>query len=203
MDPNILLTGAPSTVEVGGVSVPIDTSWRTGIYVLKTIDNPNLGEKESIDRVLRAYFMDENDLFPKIVVDNIGKALRAVQLFLNFNEPKRPKIQGTSVGESKLRRWDWDWDAQRLIADFDREYQINLVDPTLEMHWWEFWSRYLNLSDTSATMRAISIRATEETKDMSADEKRRLRKQKAAVLLPARTEEEAKRLTEFVWSIDV
>lgn len=199
MQPNILYNKMPSTVMVGGISVPIKTDYRTGIRVLKIADDPELDEREKVYLILLNYYAEDGTIPPRIL-EHQEEAIEKALLFLNFNEARPPKVAGIPV--SKERTWDWDWDAKRVLADFHREYSIDLSDPQVDMHWWNFYSRFKGLSDTSQTMNAVSIRGTQPNKDMSSAEKKRLKAQKASVLLPARTEEEAQRLTKFVWSLD-
>lgn len=197
MNPNTILADAPSTVIVGGVPIPIQTDFRTGIRVMKAVDDSTLEEREKLYVVLVNYYGID---LPEIVLRNQEEAVEKALFFLNFNEPRKPKIQGVPI--SKDRTWDWDWDARRLIADFHREYGIELADPNTKMHWWDFYGRFKGLSDTSQTVYAISIRGTVPHKDMSAAEKKRLKLQKAELMLPARTEEEAEKLTNFVWGLE-
>lgn len=205
MNPNILLKNAPLTVDVGGVSVPIATDHRTGIRVLQMLDDPLMTSKQKYRLLLVNYYkrgVDEegNILVDPVVLDNAQEALAAAISFLNFNEEKPPPLKGRKDPIPLIRTFDWDMDAGRIIADFVREYGIDLARPKeeFEMHWWRFYSLFLNLSNTSATMTAISIRGTVPDKDWSDQQKEVLKRQQAKLLLPARTKEEAMQLTKFV-----
>lgn len=205
MDPNVLLSEAPSTVIVGGASVSIDTHWRTSVRVLRDMDDPTIDRDDKVRHLLAAYYAvgaKGGKRIPRAVLANAKEAVDKAAAFLNLNEPKKPRSlqRGASKG---VRTFDWDHDARLVIADFQREYGLDLTDPALEMHWWRWWSLFRGLSDTSRTIRAISIRGARPTKGMTKAEKGRLEEMQRELLLPARTEEEARRLTEFVWSVDV
>lgn len=204
MDPNILLTSAPSTVKVGGFSVDINTSWRTGVKVMQAIEDVNLSEKDQQLALLMLYFGFQSEskvALRKPAVEHPDEAIEAALLFFNFNEPKQPKSPTVAAPDSSavFRSWDWDLDAWRVIADFRREYQINLTDDNLQMHWWDFWSLFRGLCDTSNSMNVIAIRGATPDPKMSSEEKNELRKRQEAVMLPPRTKEEAEKIGNFLW----
>jgi len=200
MEPNILLQEAPSTVEVGGALVKINTDFRVGIQALKAIEDPTTDEYRRIGKLVDLLYAQEG-VIPQQVLQHGKESIEKALLFLNFNEPQRPRMLGVDRPRAMLRDWDWDWDAPRLLADFQREYHIDLVDPTLEMHWWRFWSLFRNLSDTSATMHAISIRGT-SLDGLDGRERERIRRLQSSVLLPARTEKEAMAITASFYGVE-
>lgn len=73
------------------------------------------------------------------------------------------------------------------------------------MHWWRFWSLFRGLSESSQTMEAIRIRgAIPDEKKMGREAVAQLMRQKAALMLPARTQEEAMQLTNlrYRWALE-
>ena len=125
------------------------------------------------------------------------EALDASLAFFNFNEPRRPSTPRQKRLEH-IRAFDWDWDAYRVIADFQRFYGIDLTDARLRMHWWRFWSLFRGLGDGSNTMETMRIRTAEEEK-LSGEERSALRERKQMVMLPARTREEVERNRDLRW----
>lgn len=204
MKPNILLAEAPSSVLVGGARVPINASWRNGVKSMQIADDPALDEPAKATAMLAVWFGRPEGgriALPEAARDPEA-ALSAALSFFNLGEPQPPR-RPSAGGRGGARLWDWDYDAPRAIADFQREYRIDLADPGLRMHWWRFWSLFRGLSDSSCTMRAMAIRGARPEDAGSDDGRKRLLEQQRAIALPARTEEEARRLTNLMWGLDV
>lgn len=186
---------APSTVDVGGVLVPINTDFRTWLSIWKVVENAKEEDWLKGAAILILAFSDEGPSPTPYeqIKDKPDDALRSALGFLERSDPgdeKRP-LTNTQKRLARKRLIDWDWDAQSVISDFEREYAINLLDPAIDLHWWRFMSLFNGLSDTSKTMNTIRIRAADlDDKKLSAREKRVLREQKQMVMLPARTREE-------------
>lgn len=191
MATNQLVRTLPSTVSVGGFVIPIETSYKIWIQVWQIQERPDLEATKKIFGILYLAYPDES---MPVVSQNKDEALEAALKFLDRTlgdtTPPRPLTQREKRIKD-MRLFDWDWDSARVIADFMREYNIDLADDQ-DMHWWRFMSLFNGLSDTSATMEAISIRAADiDAKGMSSEQKKHLRERKASLLLPARTEKEA------------
>lgn len=208
MRPNVLLHAAPSSVMVGGAEVPIATSFRAGIRAMQAADDPELDKRQTATALLTIYFGQPSKVggmrrivLPPEVTAAPADALDAAVSFLNFNEPPKPRRASAGVAP-EARMWDWDYDAPFIIADFRREYGVNLVDPGLEMHWWEFWPLFRGLGDTSLTMVAMAVRGA-DPKKLKGEERARLIARQRELALPARTEEERLRLTSLLWGLDV
>ena len=210
MDPNILLEQAPSAVTVGGACVPLSTAHRTGIQVMRLVDDPSVGDEEKARALLFLYFgrvegRTGSLALPDPVAELPQEALEAALAFFNLNEPRPPEAPGTRP-PAGTRVFDWDWDADRVIADFQREYALDLTDGGLRLHWWRFWSLFRNLGESSLTMQAVSVRgAVPDEKKMGREAVENLMKRKCALMLPARTEEEARQLTNlrYRWALQV
>lgn len=179
---------------VAGISVPIDTDFRTWVQVWKIRESANDGWKKAFAILTLVYPLAEHrQLIANNYEEALSKALDFLNRTLGDNTPERPPTRSEKRLRG-LRLLDWDYDASRVVADFMREYGIDLTDGDLDMHWWRFMALFNGLSDQSATMEAIAIRAADiDDKNLSGDAKRRLRERKTALMLPARTEEEATR----------
>ena len=209
MDPNIVLGRAPSSVKVGGAPVSIATSFRAGIRAMQAADDPALGDAGRAQAILLVYFgrgavhdgVRRIELPDAVNADPPG-ALQAALGFLNLNEPQKPKRMLGKAAAKGARLWDWDYDAPRVIADFQREYGIDLTDPALDMHWWRFWPLFRGLGDSSLTMTTMAARGADPS-EYEGDARRRLVERQRELALPARTEEERLRLTSLLWGLDV
>lgn len=202
MQPNILLQGTPSTVEVDGVPVPINCDWRTGIRAMQAMDDPHLDQNDKARVIIALYYgrWDKGRFSIPEAARTVAAMESAVRFFA-LCEPRKPEGAPGSPSASRARLWDWDFDAPRVIADFQREYGIDLTEPKLEMHWWRFWSLFRELSDTSKTMQAIGIRGARPSRNMGENEKKQLLERQRELALPARTEDEALKLTNMIWEI--
>jgi hypothetical protein len=90
-------------------------------------------------------------------------------------------------------------DQRRLVADFQREYGLDLTDAACDMHWWRFMALFEGLGDTSRTMTAVGIRATDISSKLPPEEQKRLRDLKKLYELPLRTKEEALARDAAIW----
>lgn len=199
MNPNILLSAPPASVRVGEDDVAINYSHRVGIQVMRLMDDVARSDSDKLHVLLFLYFGKKTYSgtlgLPEAVVASPARAVEAAVLFFNLAEPRPPDTLGSKVF-SGMRLFDWDWDAGRVLADFQREYGIDLSDGSLRMHWWRFWSLFQSLSEDSQTMRAISVRgAVPNEKEMGRAGVEDLMRRKMALMLPARTLEEAAQLT--------
>lgn len=190
MKRGILTAKMPSTVDVGGFSLPVDTSWRTWVDVWRITDNPTKESWKKGLAILALAFPDREAY--SVATKHPEEAFEAVMGFLvRGNDQEKRPLTAREKKLSKVRTFDWDYDDSRVVSDFEREYNIDLTDPALDMHWWRFMALFDGLSDTSTTIEAIRIRAADmDAKGMSKEEKRYLRERKIALMLPARTREE-------------
>lgn len=205
MDPNVLLYEPPRTVSICGGSVRIRAEYRVWIGVQELIEDPAIPRDALGGLILRAVFSrreGEDAICPYDAARSHPEdALAAALAFYNFNEPQRP-LTARQRKTARIRSFDWSWDAHLVIADFQREYGIDLTDSSLRMHWWRFWSLFRGLGDGSRTMTAIAIRTADEGK-LPKEARAELREKKQALLLPARTREEVERNRSLRWGQDV
>lgn len=191
-----LTGGLPDSVEVCGEPVSVDTDWRVWVDVWRLMDDvASDSSKRAIAVLALAYPRSGESPTPfELAAQNPNAALEAALAFLErkqAGQPKRPETKSQRRNKGK-RLFDWDWDAERIVSDFEREYSIDLTDPELHMHWWRFMALFNGLSDKSQTMNAISTRAADlGDKRLGKEERRILRERKLAYMLPARTKEEA------------
>lgn len=182
---NILVSPLPATVEVGGASVPIRTGYRIGIQVARAADS-GLADALVAGTILRLYYADA-------VPEQRAAALDAAMEFHRLGQPV-PKRR------TRARRLlDWDHDAGMVLADFRREYGIDLADASTRMHWWVFMAYFNNLSADSQTKNAIYYRQASRPRDMSPAEAKRFSAMKKAYALPPRTVHDAEADEAAMW----
>ena len=191
-----LTGGLPSALKVDGKLIPIHTDWRVWIDVWRLVDNPTADKSAKVVAILALIFPREGESptpFER-ALKSPEAALIAAMDFLarkRDGEQTRPKTARERGVEMKWHL-DWDYDADRLIADFEREYRIYQTNPETRLHWWRFMALFGGLSDTSQMIDAIRTRAADlSDKGLSKEARSSLKERKIAVMLPARTKEEA------------
>ena len=171
---SIIGHGLPSAVDVGGRAVPINTSHHCGVRVGAILDDPTVADPVARAAVLGNYFgglPDADALF------------EAAIRFYRRGEPV-PKRAGKRRRPGP-RVFDWEADAGRLVADFQRFYGLDITDPSLHIHWWRFVALFDGLpGDTSQTMQAVGVRARDLSDCGSREGRQLLHAQKKAVALP-------------------
>jgi hypothetical protein len=167
---NILVSPLPRAVPVGGTSVPLKTGYRTGIQVVRVAES-TLSDALKAGAILRLYFGDR-------VPEDTAAALEAAMDFHRLGEePPRRRSR---------RLLDWDHDAGMILADFRREYGIDLADEGTQMHWWVFMAYFANLSNDSETKTAMYYRNTPRPRDLAGADAKRFGALKKAYALPPR-----------------
>lgn len=184
---NILASPLPATVDIGGASVPIRTGYRHGIQVARVADS-GMDPVIVAATILRIYLVEP----PR----GIEAALDACMRF------HRGGADEPSGGGSGARLLDWDHDAGRILADFRREYSIDLADPATDMHWWVFLALLSGLSPEAELSRAMHWRDATKPKGMKGEEARQWDRMKKAYALPPRTTQEAISREAAMWGDD-
>lgn len=184
---NIICNGVPSTIEVCGTAHKIETGFRTWIQIARLLES-DLDPSVKISAAIAKCFGE--------VISPVDAAYEAAILFLNADKIDWSADTGK---KSYTKSFDWDVDQKALVADFEREYGIDLTDPAINMHWWRFLALFGGLSDTSKTMQARGYRTVEIPHGASDAEKNRLRELKKAYALPAKTREEAIAQEREIW----
>lgn len=169
---DMILSGAPSTIDVGGVPYECDTSHRTWLRISLML------EDRGVDERIKAYLLGRN-AFPSHVDahGNVPRELtspEAVEACARFLSCGRSQ-KGRSARHGEPERvFSWSDDAPRIVADFQRFYGIDLTDPATVLHWWRFMALFDGLGDGSATMRVVGYRTAKPPKGASEEERRRI-----------------------------
>lgn len=176
---------------IDGKRVAIRTGFRTWIRIWK-IRESDLKDQVKLFTMLNLAYSKESI---EEIKDQLAPAITEVLNFLSRktgdDTPDRPLTKREKRLNNK-RLFDWDFDASKIVSDFQREYQIDLTNPETKMHWWRFMALFTGLSDTSSIMNTIAIRGADlNDKSLSKEQKKHLREQKQSVMLPAKTKEEA------------
>lgn len=183
---NILASPLPVAVEIGGARIPIRAGHRVGIQVARTLESdiaPSL--KGSV--VLGLYFPDMSFIDPDAALD-------AALAFFRCGKPTSKKGR-----KGKVRALDWDHDASTILADFRREYGIDLTDPATTLHWWAFMAYFEGLTSESGIQRAMHYRTASPPYDSGKEAVKHFNKLRRAYALPPKTDAEVIAAEAAMW----
>lgn len=121
----------PDTIEVDGEFYYIQTDYKYIILFYRLVQN---------NAPLGAF----DFMYPFEKPDNRQKGFNQIQLFIN-----PPQLIPRSDGnDSNLRVVDYDIDSDYIFAAFFEQYGIDLMSPSLDMHWYKFLALFRSLKAT-------------------------------------------------------
>ncbi|EPH91625.1 bacteriophage Gp15 protein [Enterococcus faecalis 06-MB-DW-09] len=181
------------TVEIDGVSYPIDLSFDTVLRLFDLLKDPGLSEPEKIllgiNLLLGVSFLydieTQNTIFlsiletfdiwekPKPRYDKKGKKLK-------------PKMK--DIAE---QHFSFDYDAPNIYAAFYQAYGIDLFEQRGKMRWEKFIALFGGLPDETRFRQIVSIRTRKPSRAKGSKEaNEELRKLKKLYALPKEGEED-------------
>lgn len=181
------------TVEIEGVSYPIDLSFDTVLRLFDLLKDPRLSEPEKIllgiNLLLGVSFLydieTQNTIF-----------LSILETFDIWEKPKprydkkgnklKPKMK-----EIADQHFSFDYDAPNIYAAFYQAYGIDLFDQRGKMRWEKFIALFGGLPDETRFRQIVSIRTKKmPTGKGNKEAKDELRKLKKLYALPKEGEED-------------
>ncbi len=174
----------PTKVQVDGVTIPLDTSFKTALRCMDVIDDDSIGDEE---RALAIIYLLTDDI-PKV---DLGKLLKLLSKYLQCGEePNRHK--------SLIKDMDFKQDEKFIISSFMYDYGIDLESS--DMHWWRFIDLLNGLSSECILSRVRDIRTMDLSVYKDAKTKERILKARAQVALKSKhveTQEEREHREKF------
>lgn len=190
--PISLIKDLPSAIQAGGRSYGIRTDHRTSLAVSMVIEDALDGEieHEHVPSIIVGLYR------PQLIVrrdrygiplfsrdDPVDEIYVECMRFLRCDEENEPDKPGP-------RTFSWKADQDRLVPDFQREYNVDLTDQKTSMHWWRFCRLLSGLSDSSAIKSIMRLRRDPIPPDLKPDKRIALIEAKRAVALAPRRVEE-------------
>lgn len=175
---NALVDGLPDSFD----GYPVNTDFETGIQIMKVLDDDELTEEEK-------YYQAATLLFDDLEMPPMDIAINALLWWMTgWNNDRKVE------DDDKTVVMDMDVDQWRIYSAFRSQYHIDLMRDYL--HFWEFMALLTTLGECAFT-RVIDIRGEKESRGMSQEEKRALRKAKAKYSLkPAKADRRKVPLTQ-------
>ena len=173
----------PSTVEVGGARVEINTGWRANIAA-------DLADMQSVGgrtRALSVYFRPLEKA-PAAVTSNAAEALSAAISWhddamrcMPYGVPDKRRRRGVAPQRPVL---DWSADAAAITADFLRFYGIDLSDNSIDMHWYRFCALLSALMRYDGSIIGQAVYARSPHPEARGEERKRVNRLDEAWALP-------------------
>lgn len=138
----------PTSLNIGGVDMPIRYGWRAVLDILIAQNDPELNTEQKLFVMLQILYPRWRDI-PK---EHIEEAAVKACEFIDCGQKKS--------GVPKPRTMDWEQDAAILIpAINERAGKEVRADPN--MHWWTFFGYYMSIGESlfSSILRIRSKRA--------------------------------------------
>lgn len=182
-----VIKGAPVTVDLAGVSVPIKSGFRTSlIYMTMDTDNSAVANARALN-----LFYAQNGALPDQVSKYPAEALQAASEWVSG------AFDTISYGEQykrtqyyRKKNFDWQYDAGIVAADFMRIYSIDLTSKSTQLHWYTFINLYLALLATPNTLtgQAVAARSPLEGDTTKEEERAHAMRARAWALPPTEDE---------------
>ena len=189
---NILLDSLPRDVSIGGLNIPINSDFRTGILFSLLMEDSEVIDSEKIFLAIDLYFEDlPKDLDIKEIID-------VIIWFYRCDKPAQNDIISDEDNEDNTENsasisnpiLSYEYDADYIYSAFLSQYNIDLQDVEY-MHWWKFKALLQGLSEDHLISKIMGYRAMVIDSDMSQKEKAFYREKKRIFALPdMRTDEE-------------
>ena len=144
-------SGLPTSVEIDGVTHPINSDFRFGISLEMEVVH---SEEPDVAGLLTAFYPAG---VPRDVKAAADKMLEFYRGYMSLLDEKAAKNEN-----KKGRQYDYSIDADVLIASFLNYYGVDLTQDKL--HWWAFRRLMLNLPEESPFMQRIHYRVADINK---------------------------------------
>ncbi|MFS1025135.1 Gp15 family bacteriophage protein [Enterococcus casseliflavus] len=181
------------TVEIEGVTYPIDLSFDTVLRLFDLLKDPVLTESEKI--VLGLQLLLGVSFLCEIETQNTI-FLSILEMFDIWEKPKSRYDRNGKKLKPKMKEiadqhFSFDYDAPNIYAAFYQAYGIDLFDQRGKMRWEKFIALFGGLPDETRFRQIVSIRTKKmPTGKGNKEAKDELRKLKKLYALPKEGEED-------------
>lgn len=160
----------PRTVTVNRSDYVVNTDFRNWLKFLSAFDDEQLTVIEQRAIQLRLCYADFDRIVKRFAM-NIADFWSAALYFLRCGKP----LDDKDTRRDPLFDFDEDWGY--IVAAFKQQYDIDLNDENVFMHWWDFMAHFYSLSADTKIMQIISIRGTNLAEIKDKKERAKIREQ--------------------------
>lgn len=176
---NLLLEGAPASVEIDGTEYALDADYRNAIkFELLMLDSTVPEEARGL-LALRLFFPE--------IPSNLQEAFDRLVWFYRCGE--EPQKASSKAGKG-ARIYSYEHDGGYIYAAFLDAYGIDLEEVSF-LHWWKFRALFESLSEDATICRIMSFRAADTSK-MKGEQRKYYQDMKRRYALPLPRDEQEK-----------
>lgn len=179
---NMLLNKPPVSVDVGGISYSINTSFKKSIAFEMLMLDPEIPEHSKTLTALYLYY-------PQIPND-LDEAVQKMLWFYRCGDDSESQHKRNRAGGKADLIYSFEHDDLYIYAAFLEQYGIDLCET--DLHWWKFRAMFQGLNDHTEIKKIMGYRAIEITKDMTKNQKEFYRKMKKLYRIPLAKDEQEK-----------
>lgn len=166
----------PKSVSVGGRDVAIITDFREYIRLMDMLADKNINKKQKV-QIISQYFLEDIVITPEAI-----RALKDFTIMKTDNEINGIEQQSDDLPRKK-NLYSFTYDYPYILSAFMRDYHIDL-ETVRYLHWWKFRMLFDGLSDDTEIKQRIMYRGINIASIKSKEEKKRIRRIQAAIMLP-------------------
>lgn len=134
----------PTAIRIAGNDYPVNWDWRSCMRIITMFESSELTDAEKLE--LSA------ELLYKKTPPQSGEVYEKAIIFLDGGECREDE----GAGAAPARLYSFGQDAGLIYAAFRQSHGIDLGRE--ELHWWEFCSLFLSLSEETLFCRVVSLR---------------------------------------------
>mgnify|MGYP005764606291 FL=1 len=173
---NLFYEEFPKSVSVGGVHVEIITDFREYIRLMDMLADKNINKKQKV-QIISQYFLEDIVITPEAI-----RALKDFTIMKTDNGINGIEQQSDDRPRKK-NLYSFTYDYPYILSAFMRDYHIDL-ETVRYLHWWKFRMLFDGLSDDTEIKQRIMYRGINIASIKSKEEKKRIRRIQAAIMLP-------------------
>ena len=182
-----VIKGAPVTVDVAGVSVPLKRGFRTSLIYMKMDTENNAVANARTPKLFyakKSVLPDQMSKYPVETLQAASEWVAGAFDTISYGE------QYKRIQYYRKKNFDWHYDAGIVTADFMRVYSIDLTSKATQLHWYTFINLYLALLATQDTLtgQAVAARSPLEGDTTKEEERAHARRAQAWALPPTEDE---------------
>lgn len=145
----------PTSLEVDGELVKIDSDFRTALLVMQMYNDRAISLQSKHGLMLSMIYsvLDDNGEVVSTLPENVEEAANKAIWFLNIGMEE----QGDVESKSKPRLIDYEKDSQHLFSAVNNVLSREVRSDDY-MHWWTFYGFCQSIDDSSLMSNIINIR---------------------------------------------
>lgn len=164
----------PKFAKINNKQYEINTDFRVALACFRAIEDNEINDELRSIAVISLLFKED------VLLEDYEEAIKKAEIFLSCVKSKN---NVNSLADTK-KVMDYEYDRDLIFSSFLSEYGIN-INTIENLHWWEFNSLIVGLSEKSALAKVINIREMDINEYKDPKTKAKIQKAKKKVELPS------------------